>query len=89
MRFTTTMAQSVGFSDPGLAAIPRSIKLASSYAMHMPTLSPCFTLVTGLRNICIDLIFFSYFNAGSSITSPTFALPAKTVPVITVPYPLI
>ena len=30
MRFTKTIAQSVGLSEPGLAAIPRSIKLASS-----------------------------------------------------------
>ena len=82
-----TIAKSNVFTERGLAAMPRSILLASSYGRQIPTLSPCLTLWTGFLNICIDLIFLSYFRAGSSIVSPIWAAPARTVPVTIVPFP--
>ena len=84
-----TIAKSNVLTDLGLAAIPLSILEASSYGKQIPTLSPYLTRVTGFLNIYIDLIFLSCLSAGSSIVSPIDAEPARTVPVTTVPLPLI
>ena len=59
---------------------PRSIELASSPATHIPSRSPCFAWLTGFRNICMDLIFFSWRKAGISTTSFTASPPDSTVP---------
>jgi len=66
-------------------ASPRSIALASSYDTQMPTRSPYFATWTGFLNIYIDLTFFSTLRLGSSILSPIFTYPPRTVPVMTVP----
>ena len=56
--------------EPGAQAIPLSIVVASSWATHIPTRSPCFAVFTGFRNICIDLTFFSIWSAGICRVSP-------------------
>ena len=75
--------------EPGLHAMPRSIWLASSYETQIPTRSPYRATSTGFRNICIDFTFFRTWSKGSSMVAPTSTWPAMTVPVITVPFPLI
>jgi hypothetical protein len=61
--------------------------LASSCAMQTPTRSPRRASVTGRRNICIDLTFFTKRCAGSSTVCPTVTWPCSTVPVKMVPCP--
>ena len=84
----TTAALNVG-TEPGDATKPRSIRLWSSCVMHIPSRSPRSHACTGRLNICMLFTFFSSFRYGSSITSPTAHFPLKTVPVSTVPWPLI
>lgn len=86
-----TIARTVSHDciELGVQASPRSIKVASSCATHMPTLSPYLAIQTGFLNICMDFTFFSTFKLGISTVSPTFTYPPRTVPVITVPWPLI
>mmetsp|Transcript_16263 Transcript_16263/g.65704 ORF Transcript_16263/g.65704 Transcript_16263/m.65704 type:complete len:243 (-) Transcript_16263:311-1039(-) len=67
--------------------MPRSTREASSCARHMPARSPHAICLTGFRNICIDLIFFSTPSCGSSTTVLVLARPRRHVPVTTVPWP--
>jgi len=49
--FTSTIAKSDDLIDRGVAAIPLSIKSASSYGTHIPARSPYLMIVTGFLNI--------------------------------------
>mmetsp|Transcript_5331 Transcript_5331/g.20008 ORF Transcript_5331/g.20008 Transcript_5331/m.20008 type:complete len:409 (-) Transcript_5331:227-1453(-) len=68
---------------------PLSIRLWSNCATHIPSRSPRSQNCTGRLNICMLFIFFSSFKVGSSTESPTAIRPLNTVPVSTVPWPLI
>jgi len=83
------IARSDDFMERGVAAMPHSIKSASSCGTQIPALSPCLICCTGFLNIYMDRIFFSCFRFGNSIISPTFIAPCKHVPVKTVPWPFI
>ena len=63
--------------------------LASSCVTHTPARSPCVICFTGCLNICIDLTLRVVLSSGNSISCPMARLPESTVPVMTVPCPLI
>mmetsp|Transcript_27766 Transcript_27766/g.88266 ORF Transcript_27766/g.88266 Transcript_27766/m.88266 type:complete len:203 (+) Transcript_27766:942-1550(+) len=69
--------------------MPRSRAFASSWVTQTPRRSPCVADWTGLRNICIDLILRVCLSSGNSISWPILSEPERTVPVSTVPCPLI
>ena len=73
---------------PGAHTRQRSTSLASNCVTHIPTLSPCEACCTGWWNICMDLTFLVVFRNGTSIVSLTCTVPRSTVPVMTVPCPL-
>mmetsp|Transcript_10308 Transcript_10308/g.21873 ORF Transcript_10308/g.21873 Transcript_10308/m.21873 type:complete len:306 (+) Transcript_10308:467-1384(+) len=89
MCLTAISTQSMVWMYPGVQAMPRSSAFASSWVTHTPRRSPCVALLTGFLNICIDLILRSCFSSGNSISWPTRSDPERTVPVRTVPWPLI
>ena len=86
---TETRAAEMRVTCPCVHAMPRSSAFESSCVTHTPTRSPCVALLTGFLNICIDLILRVCLSSGKSISIPTPIEPESTVPVTTVPCPLI
>ena len=86
---TNAKAELMPGTDPGAATMPRSIAAASNCERHRPARSPQTIFFTGLRNICMDLTFFSRPTSGSSTISLTAQAPRSAVPVTTVPWPRI
>mmetsp|Transcript_23189 Transcript_23189/g.78964 ORF Transcript_23189/g.78964 Transcript_23189/m.78964 type:complete len:381 (+) Transcript_23189:820-1962(+) len=83
----TTHPPKVG-TDPGSHTSPLSSALASSCVTHTPRRSPLTAVRTGRLNICMLFTLRSTFRAGNSTVCPTDMLPCSTVPVSTVPWPL-
>mmetsp|Transcript_42690 Transcript_42690/g.71239 ORF Transcript_42690/g.71239 Transcript_42690/m.71239 type:complete len:370 (+) Transcript_42690:70-1179(+) len=85
---TAAMAPSIVGTDRGSASRPRSISLASSCVTQMPRRSPFWARGTDLWNICMLFTFFSTFKCATSTVWLTSTEPCRTVPVRTVPWPL-
>jgi len=70
-------------------AMPRSRVAASNWVTQTPTRSPLVHEATGARNTWMDFTFLSTLNSGRWRVCPTARAPCSTVPVRTVPCPLI
>mmetsp|Transcript_25800 Transcript_25800/g.75617 ORF Transcript_25800/g.75617 Transcript_25800/m.75617 type:complete len:247 (+) Transcript_25800:813-1553(+) len=88
MGLTATRARDHVRMEPGVQAMPRSSWSAPSCVTQTPMRSPCVACCTGFLNICMDLTLRSTLRSGNSTVWFTAMEPLRTVPVITVPWPL-